>query len=229
MRFQNRIASVLFLSCVALGFASGVFGQSAARLPLASVHFEQNATDEDVEVVFEARGGSDGLAELTVVSPDGRTVIDFKAPDSSTMGIRSFRFESPEPSDVDQLKKAYPEGDYVFSAKTFSGEKLAGTSTLGHGLPGAATFRMPSENAEGITTKGLEITWGGVSGSASYHLELVQQGADATIAATLPGSTTSFRVPEGFLAADTRYQLSIGAENLEGNISFVETFFKTGK
>ena len=97
---------------------------------MASVRFEQNATDGDVEVVFEAKGGDAGLAHFKVVSPDGRTVIDFNAPDSSTLGIRQFRMESPEPKDVEALKTAYPEGKYLFSGTTLSGMTLAGEFTL---------------------------------------------------------------------------------------------------
>ena len=47
---------------------------------IASVHFEQNATDADVEVVFEVRGGDEGLTQLTVVSPDGRMVSISRLP-----------------------------------------------------------------------------------------------------------------------------------------------------
>ena len=91
---------------------------AAVPFPVASVHLEQNATDGDMEVVFEVKGDQDGLAELLVVSPDGRPVVAFKAPDASTLGIRQFRFESPEPTDAKALQAAYPEGVYAFSGTT---------------------------------------------------------------------------------------------------------------
>ena len=81
------------LALVRVGKESG----PSVLFAVTSVHFEQNATDRDVEVVFEIKGGDEGLAKLAAVSPDGRTVIDFTAPDASTLGIRQFRFESPEP------------------------------------------------------------------------------------------------------------------------------------
>src|SRR5919201_5976061 len=108
---------------------------SAVPFPLAAIHFERNATDGDMEVVFEVRGATDGLAGLSVRSPDGRRVIAFRAPDASTMGIRQFRFESPEPRDVTSIKAAYPEGVYKFFGKTASGVKFFGKSTLSHRLP----------------------------------------------------------------------------------------------
>src|SRR5713226_10324722 len=119
-----------------LSVVSGVVGGAAAQspatapFPVASVHLERNATDNDFEIVFEVKGGEDGLAELTVVAPDRRTVVAFKAPDSSTLGIRAFRFESPEPSDIKALKAAYPEGVYAFAGRTSSGAKFVGKSTL---------------------------------------------------------------------------------------------------
>jgi hypothetical protein len=67
-----------------------------------------SVSDGDVEVVFDVVGGKEGLARLTVVAPDGRTVVDFTAPDASTLGIRSFQFESPEPPDIGGFKAAYP-------------------------------------------------------------------------------------------------------------------------
>ena len=72
----------------------------AEEFDTASVHFEQNATDGDVEVVFKAKADDEGLAKLTIVAPDGRTVADFRAPDPTTLGIREFELESPEPADV---------------------------------------------------------------------------------------------------------------------------------
>ena len=35
--------------------------------PTASVHFEQNATDGDVEVVFKIKAEDEGLSELLVI------------------------------------------------------------------------------------------------------------------------------------------------------------------
>src|SRR5215210_2321449 len=81
----------------------------AEPFELASARFEQNATDGDVEAVFEAIAGDDGLSKLTVVAPDGRTIVEFAAPSRAAMGMRQFRFESPEPKDGAALKKAFPE------------------------------------------------------------------------------------------------------------------------
>lgn len=203
--------------------------ESAAPAPftVAKVHFEQNATDGDVEVVFEVKGGDEGLAKLSVVAPDGRTVIDFTAPDVSTLGMRQFCFESPEPGDVESLKSAYPEGVYTFTGTTASGGKLRGESTLSHRLPAPASFLQPAAEAGNVRIKDLEITWASAKNLAACIIYIEQDELDVSITAKLPGSATRFAVPNGFLLPGTEYMLGIGAVTKEGNISFVETTFTT--
>ena len=199
----------------------------AIPFSLAAVHFEHNATDGDVEVVFEVRGGTDGLAGLIVRSPDGRRVIAFGAPDASTMGIRQFRFESPEPRDVKSIKAAYPEGVYKFFGKTASGAKFFGKSTLSHRLPAATALAKPAATAENVSVKDFEVSWIAVQDTTSYIVKIEQRDLNVNLAALLPGSTTSFTVPNGFLSRGTKYQLSIGTVSRERNMSFVQTTFTT--
>jgi hypothetical protein len=202
-------------------------GDDAIPLALATVHFEQNATDGDVEVVFEVKGGDEGLVILTVVSPDGRRVVDFTAPDASTLGLRQFRFESPEPKDVKSLKSAYPEGRYKFTAATASGNSLYGESTLSHQLPATTSFIHPKTDAEGVTATNLEIAWAPVENVAAYIIYIEQDELDVSVAARLPESAAVFSVPHEFLRSGTEYQLGIGTVASNGNVSFVETTFLT--
>jgi hypothetical protein len=202
---------------------------AAGPFPVASVHFERNATDGDFEVVFQVKGGADGLAELTVVSPDGRTVVAFKAPSASTLGMRQFRFESPEPASVKALQAAYPEGVYRFSGKTFAGARLAGASTLSHRLPATTTVVTPAPAAEHVPVNGFKISWSTVEGVTAYVIGIKQDALDMNLAARLPRSATSFAVPDGLLQPGTTYKMSIGTVTREGNTSFVETTFTTEK
>ncbi len=204
-----------------------VGGGASIPFAVANVYFEQNATDKDVEVVFEVAGGAKGIAKLTVVSPDSRTVIDFTAPDASTLGIRTFRFESPEPSNVASLKAAYPEGVYTFSGTTVAGDKLSGKSTLSHMLPATISFVNPKEEAEDVGPNDLDITWTPVKDMAAYIITIEQEELNVSLSARLPGTVTKFTVPDGFLQPDTEYQLGIGTVTKNGNSSFVETSFTT--
>jgi hypothetical protein len=202
---------------------------SAEEFATASIHFEQNATDGDNEVVFEIKGGKDGLAELTIVAPNGRKVVAFSAPERITLGMRQFRFESPEPQDAASLKAAYPEGEYLFRGKTFSGATFAGKSTLSHRLPETTTIVSPAPNAHGLAVGKLHIAWRAVTGVSAYIVELKTDASNSSIAARLPASSTSFAVPDGFLATGMKYKLAVGTVSRDGNISFVESSFTTGR
>ena len=229
MRVYASVMTAALLVAGGSAYRAEVQSAENVSFPEASVHFEQNATDGDVEVVFEAKCGDDGLASLKVVSPDGRTVIDFKAPDASTLGIRQFRMESPEPRNVKLLKAGYPEGSYEFTGTTSSGATLVGRSTLSHRLPAVTKFGTPAPEAKGVPTRDVELSWSAVANVAFYIVELEQDELGTRIRATLPGSSSSFKVPNGFLKPGTEYQLGIGTVGEEGNTSFVETTFTTKK
>jgi hypothetical protein len=216
--------TVLFLSGAG---DTRALAAAAAPFAVAHVQFEQNATDGDVEVVFEVKGGLEGLSKLTVVAPDGRTVADFAASDASTLGLRQFRFESPEPRDVASLKAAYPAGEYVFSGVTSSGSALHSRATLSHTLPATATFVRPAPDAENVPTRNLVLAWTPVKGVAGYLVYVEQEELNVSVNAHLPGSASSFGVPAGFLAPGTEYKMGIGAQTKDGNVSYVDASFRT--
>lgn len=194
-----------------------------------SVHFERNATDGDVEVVFKVKGGDEGLAKLEIAGPDGRTVVDFRAPDASTLGMRQLEFESPEPPDAAAVKAAYPEGAYTFSAETVGGERLEAISSLSHRLPGIVSFVRPTREEEEVASEGLRIRWSAVSGVVGYIVELEQEDLGVALEVLLPARSTSFAVPRGLLVPGVEYDLGIGTVSKEGNLSFVETSFTTAE
>ncbi len=227
MRKSQRISVAVALLIGSSVVVPNAESDTANPFPVASVHFETNATDGDVEVVFEAKAEDEGLATLTVVSPNGRTVIDFSALDPATLGIRQFLFESPEPADVASLKSAYPEGVYTFTGATVSGAKFHGESTLNHALPAPVSFVLPGPDAEGVGVQDLRITWTQVEDAAAYIIEIEQDELNVNVTARVTADTGSFAVPDGFLRPGTEYELAIGTVSAEGNISFVETGFTT--
>lgn len=218
------IAGAAALAAVVLTAGFEGLAADAQRFDTATVHFEQNATDRDYEVVFRIKGGKEGLAELTIVAPNGRKVVAFSAPERVTLGMRQFAFESPEPQDFASLRAAYPEGEYLFRGKSFSGATLAGKATLSHRLPPPTTILSPRPEAQRVAAA-RQITWRAVAGVSAYMVEL--KNDVSSVAAKLPASATSFAVPEGFLTAGTKYKLAVGTVGGEGNISFVETSFAT--
>ena len=222
------LSALLFGFCVP---AHGAEKEGTAGTPFstASVHFEQNATDGDWEVIFKAKAGKEGLAELIVRSPDGRPVVTFKAPDASTLGMRQFHFETPEPQDLSALRAAYPQGDYEFSGITFSGAKLAGKATLSHRLPALATFAAPAPAAENVPVKNFVVSWGAVEDVTSYIVKVNQRELNVDFTTSLPSSWTAFAFPDGFLARGKQYKMAIGTVTREGNVSYVESTFRTEK
>jgi len=165
-----------------------------------------------------------------VVAPDGRTVVDFAAPVASTLVMRQFRFESPEPKEGKSLASAYPEGVYTFDGITTSGNKLHGKDTLHHQLPASASFLQPEAEAAGVAIKNLQITWTPVQNLSAYIIYIEQtENHDLNLTAKLSGSVHAFDMPDGFLLPGTEYLLRIGTVTGKGNISFVETTFFTTK
>lgn len=193
-----------------------------------SVHFEQNATDNDFEVVFEATSSDAGLAALQVTAPDGRVVIDFKAP-STKLGMRTFRLETPEPKALAGLQADFPAGTYTFTANTVGGAAFSGTTTLSHKLPRAASWVRPRPEEQNMPVNGLRIEWSAPKDLASCHVTIENEAGVKIVQAVLAGSATRFPVPNRVLLPGATYSVSIGTVAADGNASFVETSFKTAK
>ncbi|HKI76955.1 MAG TPA: hypothetical protein VKA26_00270 [Ignavibacteriaceae bacterium] len=204
-----------------------ISGNKALPFSKASIHLEQNATDGDVELVLEIIADEEGLVYLSVVSPNGKKIMEFESPDKEIMGIRQFRFESPEPKNVASLKSAYPEGYYTFTGETTSGKKLSSKSILSHNLPNTVTIIQPKPNSKDFNTSNLKIAWTTVRDAASYILYVENDDFEFNI--TLPGSKTMITLPSGYLQPGTKYMLGIGTVSKNGNTSFVETSLMTGK
>ncbi|MGH9147801.1 MAG: hypothetical protein ACRD1Q_13905, partial [Vicinamibacterales bacterium] len=181
----------------------------------------------DYEVVLEVNSGGEGLEKLTVVSPDGLKVVDYAATGKPTLGMRHFHLETPEPNDIKIMRSGYPEGAYALAGVTPSGLKLTGKVTLSHKLPPAVTLLTPKPDAENVAVKNLRISWAPVKNVAAYLLYIEQPDVNFEITARLPGSSTSFAVPDGLLSPGTAYSLGIGTVSKEGNTSFIETTFAT--
>ena len=212
-------AAILLLVSYGVAHAEEKFANIA-------VHFEQNATDEDVEVVFKAKSGDAGLSTLKVVAPDGRTVVDFNAPDSK-LGLRHIDLESPEPKNVASVKADFPEGEYTFTGRTVTGDKLRGKASLSHKLPDTAVFVRPRPDEKAVPVKGLRIKWNSAKNPAVWVVVIEREGTEFEISAKLPSTARTFVVPDGFLLPDTEYKLEIGAVSGDGNTSVVETSFTT--
>jgi hypothetical protein len=191
-----------------------------------NIHLERNVTDGDIEAVMEIKADDDGLTKLSVVSPNGKTILEFESKDKAIMGIRQFRFESPEPKNENSLKSAYPEGKYIFKGETTSGKKLSGECLLSHKFPAPGKVIQPLSGATDLATSNMKVSWGAVKEVSSFIVYIENDDFNFTV--SLPGSKTTMIVPEGYLEPQKKYMLGLGAQSQNGNISFVEVSFKTG-
>jgi hypothetical protein len=219
---HSMLALFTLLACTAAGYA-----YADEKFEHVAVRLEQNATDEDVEVVFDAISGDIGIAALRVTAPDGRTVIDFRAPNSK-LGIRHLVLESPEPVNDGRLQADFPAGSYTFKGTTVTGEHLTSTALLSHTLPGVASFVRPRPKERNVPVTGLHVRWTAPRNLSSCVVILEHEKTGIRLLqATLSGAARIFAIPDGLLTPGAEYKLEIGTVTAEGNRSFVETSFTT--
>lgn len=189
---------------------------------------EQNATDGDTEVVISGVAGDEGLQVLRIRSPDGRKLATLLAPDVTTMGMREFHFESPEPPG-EAILAAYPEGKYVLYGESTTGKVFRSVLTLSHDLPAPVTILHPADEAELPAGEPLVVRWSRVTGIAEYILEFENETEDREQAFTinLAPHVTSYRIPAGLLPPGGEFQIGVHTVAENGNIVAVESVFTT--
>ncbi len=173
--------------------------------------------------------GDDGLRLLHVQSPDKRKVVTLIAPDPAALGQREFHFESPEPPG-EAVLAGYPEGTYVFTGLSTTGEHFRSTAELSHQLPGETTILNPVHESV-IPATSLTIQWSAVSGIREYILEFENESLDPeqVLTVNLPADVTSFEVPPGLLVPGSDYQVGVQTVGENGNIVAIEVTFSTAE
>lgn len=217
-------ALVVAVSLLLLGGAAA----AEAEFEKASIYLERNVGDDDVEVRIVATADDKGFAALRVIAPDGRTVIDFKAPDSR-LGIRHLDLESPELRDKESVRADFPEGTYRFEGTLVGGASLRAEATLRHAFPDAPTLSSPRPGQAEVPVKGAKVRWEPVADAASWEVVLKEQKGARAMRAMLPKSSTVFAIPDGFLVPGAKYEVSVGAIHQGGNRSYQEIEFTAQK
>jgi hypothetical protein len=212
-------ASILLLNATGMALANGRFEHLA-------VYLEQTIEDEDCEIAFEAISGTGGLTALKVLAPNGRVVIDFKAPDSR-LGMRQIVLESPEPKNDGRLQAEFPPGAYHFTGTLPTGANIEGEATLSHAFPGTARALQPRADQHDVPIGNMQIKWKPVSNASAYVLTVEHEKTGQELRATLAGNATTFTIPEGFLAPGLQYKLAISTVGKDGNRTVSEIAFTT--
>lgn len=200
---------------------------AADDLDKAAIYMERNATDSDAEIIIRASADA-GVKALAIAGPDGRTLVEFKSPDSR-IGIRSFSLESPEPKNEEGLREDFPQGVYNFTATSMSGALLKGSGRLSHETPIASSLVVPRDGQADVPVNGLKVQWTPVAGVGNYVIILEDEDSDLELEVELPAAVTSFNVPEGYLNPGTEYKLAVGTVAPGGGRTFVEIAFSTVK
>jgi hypothetical protein len=211
--------AILLCACHEPAWAAGKFES-------VSVYLEQTVEDGDSEVTVDAITGSEGLTELKVVAPDGRTVVSYKAGESK-LGMRHLTLESPEPKNDGSVKADFPAGLYRLIGTVTTGATVEGEATLSHKFPDAARLVHPRPDEKNVPVTRMQIKWNTVKDAATIVLVIEQEKTRREFKVDLPGSATTFTLSDGFLAPGLEYKLAIGTVARDGNRSFTETSFLT--
>jgi hypothetical protein len=221
--FINRISTALALAVVpAVAVAAD---RPPAPFEAATIYVEQNATDRDTEVVIAGTAGDEGLALLRITSPDGRLIARLRSPDPTTLGMREFHFESPEPPG-EAVLAAYPEGEYLLWGESVTGKRFRTVLRLSHQLPPAVTILEPADEAE-VPVGAVTVRWSAATGIRGFILEIENESADPerALVIDLPRGATSFRIPSAFIRPGGEYQVGVHTVKSNGNIVAVESTF----
>ncbi len=229
---MKRGILVSSLAAVAiLGAIQGTsIGRPAGALPApppftqAEIYLEFNSTDEDIGVHIDTDHGT-GLREVTVVSPQGREIVDQDWSTPRPLGLTEMKTESAEP-DMTSALAAYPPGIYRISGVTITGQRLFSRARLSHSLLDAPEITNPAEGATGVPTVGLVVSWEPVAGARGYLIEF--DGASGKkLEAALPATMTSFAIPDGMLDPHAVHKVGVAVIAANGNRSLAEVEFET--
>jgi hypothetical protein len=221
-------------------------------LETAKLYIEHNATDADTGVhgVF----GGEAWSELCIWAPDGELimVVDPQGP-LGDLTVSDLFFESREPPNdeftIDDLKAAFPEGDYTVGGNDFEGAPRVGMARFTHDVPAEPEITAPilseDEKAAGqatVSAVGLVVTWNPVTEMVSGD-SLMVTGFEVIVTKVdhddphgwsrpvydvhVGPDATSLSVPEEFFEAGTVYELEVLVLEESGNQTISVGFFKT--
>lgn len=245
------LSALLLAACAGQAPCSDAPGE-AAPLETARLYVEYNFTDEDLGVhgAFDGTGWS----ELCVYDPDGNLVLAVDPQSQlNDLAMGGIFFESREPPTdeftFDDLRAAFPEGEYEVRGTSFDGKGLSGAATFTHNVPAAPVILAPAlaedeESAGDALVSGadLVVEWehvtevvsGGPAAITAYEVIVTKENHDdpngfsrPIFDVHLPPDRTSLAVPAGFLEPDTVYELEVLALEESGNQTISVGFFQT--
>jgi hypothetical protein len=213
--------------------ASAATLDSARPFKAADLKVEINATDGDagLQVFLD----DDAWNDIKIVNPDGVVMVNLQATGSlEDYGLTELFSESSEPPfkefPLEEFKKLFPEGDYVFTGTLVDGTKLRSEVPLTHEFPSGPTILRPRDGSE-VSAGGLKIRWQPSAQTPSgvdivgYQVIVVCEDDTRSLQADLGPSARKFRVPKEFLQDGTEYKAEVLAIETSGNQTLTEVSF----
>jgi hypothetical protein len=221
-------------------------------LETAKLYIEHNATDADTGV--HGLFGGEAWSELCLWDPNGQLIlmVDPQA-QLNDLTVSDLFFESREPPNdeftIDDLKAAFPEGDYMVGGTDFNGTPRVGVAVFTHQIPAAPVITSPAfaedeETAAEATVSraGMVVRWdpvtatidGGPLTVIGYQVIITKVDHEDPNGFSRPvydvhigPEATSLSVPREFFEPETVYELEVLALETSGNQTISVGFFTT--
>jgi len=214
----------------------------------AKLIFETNFTDKDTGIQVFTDG--DPWRKVRIFDPDGKLMFDIKGKGIlQNFGLTELFSESNEPNWIEDeplqdIVDRFPEGEYVFEARTEEGEWLEGEATLSHELPCAPDENTLDPSEETVSAaEPIVIDWdpvvnmldnaaqtctGGPIAIVKYQVIVENLDNENEFSIFLESSDTQVTIPSEFVKDDTTYKWEVLAIADNGNQTIAETWFCTG-
>jgi fibronectin type III domain protein len=210
-------------------------GGEVVPFKAATLIVEINATDGDagLQIFLD----HDTWRSISISRPDGTRILDVETrAELSDYGLTELFTESSEPPftefPLDEFKKLFPEGDYLFQGETIEGVKMESTVPLSHAFPEGPEILSPEEDST-VAPDELRVRWSPLPAAegveiVAYHVVVVTEAEPSrALEADLPATATEMTVPAEFLEPGTEFKVEVLAIEASGNQTLSEITFST--
>lgn len=198
----------------------------------AKLRVEINATDGDAGLQIDL--DHEPWNSIRLETPGGQVILDVKNRGILLdYGLTELFSESSEPPftefSLDEFKRLFPEGEYVFTGKAVDGSRMKSTFTLTHDFPAGPEILSPEEDAT-LTADQLVVKWEPGDQPAKVEITRYQvlvgseEDPDRELSLFLPPEARSLAIPSEFLLPG-EYKVEVLAIEKSGNQTLTEVPF----
>ena len=225
---------VILLAVVSLIVGAAAAKPTAVPFEEAKMIIEVNATDGDagLQVFLDHEPWS----AVQIFRPDGHKIIDIKNKNElKDFGLTELFSESSEPPftefPIEEFKKLWPEGEYVFKGRTIEGDRLESNVTLSHDIPEGPEILAPEEG-ETVSRNEARVRWRPGSQPAGveivgYQVIVEHEDPLRVFSVDLPSGARTVKIPAAYLQPGIEYKVEVLAIEASGNQTLTELDFET--